>query len=341
MNILKQDVSHFSSANEKIASQTNLLALNASIEAARSGDAGKGFTVVANEVKLLAKQATENSAEFRQKVIDRIDSGLEISGKLVDEMESIRLTDMAQILVQLIVRNLFERTADCRWWATDEAFYNCLAQNESNLNMRATERLGVINQFYTVYSNLVLANTEGKIVAVSNPHQFPIIGESVSGEKWFQESMATRSGDDYVVDDIHIDRLHKIPAAIYATAVREGGEMNGRILGVLGVLFDWEEQARSIVQDEPTFSEEEWTRSRVLLLDRNHKIIASSDNKGFLSQFELQTDGQTKGSYIDSSGNLVAFAQTIGYEEYDGLGWYGCIIQEPIDQAYINKQLGL
>ena len=342
MSRVKSDIQHFAKTNEKIASQTNLLSLNAAIEAARSGEAGRGFAVVAKEVKSLAIQASENSVEFREVVLSRIEQGLSITNALVQDLEGTRLVDTAQILVQLIVRNLFERTADCRWWATDEAFYKALDEDTQELKDRATMRLGVINRFYTVYLNLVLADKNGTIIAVSNPDKYPIIGKSVSHEKWFQQSMLTNSGDDYVVDDIHSNSLHhNDPAAIYATAVRHNGELHGEIVGALGVLFEWGEQSRSIVQDEPTFGEEEWQRTKVMLLDSNFRIIASSDGRGFLENFPLDTQGKTKGSYINAEGKIVAFAQTIGYEEYDGLGWYGCVVQQPHSQDEINAQLGL
>ncbi len=312
--------------NARITNHINILALNATIEAARAGDAGRGFAVVASEVKNFAAQAANASTE-----LGAIRSDTQELQQRFAEKEADRLSDMAQTLVQLIVRNLYERTADVRWWATDEALYRCVESLDRTSADHAVERLGQINRFYSVYLNLVLVGIDGNIIACSRPAQFPrVMGADVSALPWFQKAMGTKSGDQYVVDDIFRDSLHgdKL-VAVYAASVRKNGRKDGKIVGVLGVMFDWEDQAKTIVQAEPSLSEHEWTHSRVILLDQNMRIIAASDNSGILLPFVLQHQGQQKGHYVNADQELIAFAKTLGYQEYDGQGWYAAIVQKP------------
>lgn len=328
---IQTEVQKFAATNEKIAHQTNLLALNATIEAVRAGEFGKGFAVVANEVKSLASQAAKNSKDLRTRVLAEImQQTAQLSDQFADR-DNTRLSEMAQTLVQLIVRNLYERTADVRWWATDDAFCKCMEALDQPGIDHAIKRLELINRFYSVYMNLVLVDKSGNVVACSNARKYQrVMGANVGRTNWFNGAIATRSGDEYVVDDIFNDPLHEgLPVAVYATAVRRGGEVHGETLGVIGVFFDWPEQSKTIVRSEPTLSPEEWQRSRVLLLDNKNRVIASSDNEGLLQPFHLENQGKTKGTYKDSAGNTVAFARTIGYQEFSGLGWTGVIVQKP------------
>jgi methyl-accepting chemotaxis protein len=71
-----------------IAEQTNLLALNATIEAARAGEAGKGFAVVASEVKDLA-QETARATEDIGKQVERIQRNADATSRAIGRMSEI------------------------------------------------------------------------------------------------------------------------------------------------------------------------------------------------------------------------------------------------------------
>ena len=87
-------------------------------------------------------------------------------------------------------------------------------------------------------------------------------------------------------------------------------------------------------------SEEEWSRTRCMLVDRNQLVIAASDAPASLKEryYVLRNEGRPHGHYESADYGLVGFSVTPGYETYKGLGWYGVTLnnlpRRPPDSAY-------
>jgi Methyl-accepting chemotaxis protein (MCP) signalling domain len=310
---------------QQITNQMKMLALNALIESSRAGAQGAGFAVVAQEVRSVGQQVETIARELETQLTKRTGSLMSSIESMTERSRGERMVDLSLNAIELIDRNLYERTCDVRWWATDSAIVDCAAAPDAATVSHVSERLAVILGAYTVYLDLWLCDLDGNVLASGRSDRFNVIGQNVAATKWFGQTRELRSGDEYVAGDVECQPLlGNAQVATYCASVRADGKANGKPIGVLAIHFDWQTQARAIVQGVRVGAAD---KARVLLVDSNLRVIAASDEQGLLTErVALALEGRRSGFYYDRNGGLVAFHATPGYETYKGLGWYGVIL---------------
>jgi Methyl-accepting chemotaxis protein (MCP) signalling domain len=301
-----------------------LISLNALVEAARAGEAGNGFAVVADEVKRVSTLIETTVGDLRREIIARIETMNQLGQESQAELERLRgqrLAALAFNMIEIMDRNLYERSCDVRWWATDAAVIGCCTGAMPPGETAA--RLGVILGAYTVYLDIWICDRQGRVMANGRPEAFPeVVGRVVAEEPWFHQALAV-GPDGFAVDDITANSaLGEARVATYAAPIRNGTAE----VGVIGIFFDWGKQSQAVVAGVPLEPGEQG-RTRCLLVDARHRVIAASDGQGVLSEVvEFDPAGAAQG-VIARRNDVLGFALTPGFETYRGLGWYGVLIQ--------------
>jgi hypothetical protein len=320
---------------DAINMQVHLLSVNAQIEAARAGAAGRSFAVVAMSMGELSGRTQKVADGLASEVQRDIGEMTQISRQLSTDVRGGRLSDLALNNIDLIDRNLYERSCDVRWWATDPSLTEaCEAPDDDERARHASKRMGVILDAYTVYFDLVLCTVDGKIIANGRPSEFRSEGSRVAQSEWFKSALSTRSGDEFGFETAHASPLvngQRILA--YSCAVREGSESRGQVVGVLGILFRWDSLAQTVVRNTP-LPEDERPNTRAMIVDKDGFVLADT-GEGTLRD-RLKFNGmdtlfkQKKGFMVNEqagSRSVIAHALSPGFETYS-TGWHSVIVQQ-------------
>ena len=306
-----------------------LISINGIVLATDLGKAGKSFMPIFDQI-------TETGSSTTGKMELLLS---EMSADMLQQNLQA-LTNLSQQAIELIDRNLFERAADVRWWSTDHVLWESLQAKDKKHLDAINKRLQIINATYTMYRDLVEADASGRIVANAKVENHDkLMGMSVADQYWLRQGMQMSKTVHYAVQDVCDSELeNENTSLIYCSAILENGQRSGKPVGVLGILFDWENQAQPILAAcLPRINNEVAHGGAAFYVNRDRVVIATTDEVHFpINQVvNIPTenvnlkDGHTASGLFSANGRkyIIGSSGSHGYREYKGLGWTAHVVR--------------
>lgn len=308
-----------------------LISLNGIVFASKLGKRGVALGPVFDQITETGDFATSKMEELLREMA---------IGELLLNLKT--LETFSKQAIDLIDRNLFERSAAIRWWSTDQYLWRALQDPSEDNQLAAAHRLRDINSSYSMYRNLILADRMGRILTASTPELIPEVKEiRVADHPWFVRAMRSKKSSDYAVQDVGETTLERGSnrSLIYSGGVRQDGKRSGDCIGVLGSLFDWVTESGKILK---TCLPKDKNGKRIagcvaFYTNRDSEVIETTDaNLVPLSVVpELPNEhrelkpGQSASGVIQLCGSpyIIGSSQSKGYREYQGLGWSAHILR--------------
>ncbi|PBO84205.1 MAG: hypothetical protein COA77_10760 [Thaumarchaeota archaeon] len=332
INSIGSEVNKALKSIKETNTRTSMLAITAKIEANRTGDVGRNFLVVSNSIDELSTKTDEVIDKMKNETIHEINNLATVIENKSVTINGNRLANLALTNIRLVDRSLFERTADIRWWATDDILIRSLYDDTIQRYTEAENRLTEILKAYTVYHDLILCDTEGHCKA-SAESKFGLNGRNFSNKSWFKNAMNTENGTEYGFRSVRHSKGIDDHTVVFSCKVHENGNPQGRVIGVLAAVFKWKEFAQRII-NETALTEEEKTKTRVLLCDDSGYILADTQEK-ILEQFNFKEKEELfkkeKGFIVQTKHKqtqLISHALSPGFEGYKSTEWHSLIVQD-------------